>query len=491
MKRQIFAILLYISSLVVCNSQTTNDFDEFRKGILTQFSQERSSIKDDYKSFRNSINADYANFLRNAWSNLTAFAPINKPKENDPIPPVEYDEEYRTDPVVVKPKPIKTPKPDVSPKPISPIEENEQSIDKISINFYGLEIPVRIPKDLNKSTRSDEEDIASTWSQFSDGRYENSLVDLLSIKESKQLSDWAFLQLTEKFASENHSDYNTSSLLTAWILCQSGFQIRLARDDNKVSVLFASNHIIYDKSYYIVDGMKYYPLYDDVSTLKICNVTFKGETPLSLEIKKEQKFGLNMSDVRRLHSAKYSDFIGTSSVNRNLIEFYNSFPTSSIGKNPLTRWAIYANTPFDTETSSNLYTQLKASISGCTKLEAAERLLNWVQTGFEYEYDDKVWGHDRAFFAEESLYYPYCDCEDRSILFSHLVRDLLGLDVALIYYPGHLATAVCFNEDFAGDTMLIDGRKFLVCDPTFIGAPVGRQMPDLEYEKAQAIILQR
>lgn len=34
-----------------------------------------------------------------------------------------------------------------------------------------------------------------------------------------------------------------------------------------------------------------------------------------------------------------------------------------------------------------------------------------------YEYDNKVWGHDRALFAEETLYYPYCDSEDRSIVF--------------------------------------------------------------------------
>ncbi len=87
--------------------------------------------------------------------------------------------------------------------------------------------------------------------------------------------------------------------------------------------------------------------------------------------------------------------------------------------------------------------------------------------------------------------YPYCDCEDRAILFSWLVRDLLGLDVALVYYPGHLAIAVRFNEDVQGDAMIINGQKFIVCDPTYIGAPVGKQMPGLEYEKAQAIILNR
>ena len=76
------------------------------------------------------------------------------------------------------------------------------------------------------------------------------------------------------------------------------------------------------------------------------------------------------------------------------------------------------------------------------KLEAVERLLNLLQTGLTYGYDSEVWGCDRAFFAEETLYYPFCDCEDRAILLSRLVRDLLGLETILVYYPGHLAMAV-------------------------------------------------
>ena len=89
--------------------------------------------------------------------------------------------------------------------------------------------------------------------------------------------------------------------------------------------------------------------------------------------------------------------------------------------------------------------------------EAADILLDFVQSAFVYEYDDKVWGDDRAFFAEESLFYPYCDCEDRSILFSRLVRNLLGLDVILVYYPSHFATAVKFEEPVKGDYILKEG----------------------------------
>ena len=88
---------------------------------------------------------------------------------------------------------------------------------------------------------------------------------------------------------------------------------------------------------------------------------------------------------------------------------------------------MYANTPVEAEVKAQLYPQLEAQLKGLSQKEAVERILNWVQTGFEYEYDNKVWGHDRAFFAEETLFYPYCDCEDRSILLTRLVRDLLHL----------------------------------------------------------------
>ena len=151
---------------------------------------------------------------------------------------------------------------------------------------------------------------------------------------------------------------------------------------------------------------------------------------------------------------------------------------------------MYANTPLSQEAKSSLYPALKSVVTGKSQIDAVNRLLNFVQTAFVYEYDDKVWGYDRAFFADETLFYPYCDCEDRSILFSRLVRDLLGLKVVLIYYPGHLATAVHFSENVTGDYVAINGTRYVICDPTFIGAPVGRTMPDMDNATAKVILLE-
>jgi hypothetical protein len=136
-----------------------------------------------------------------------------------------------------------------------------------------------------------------------------------------------------------------------------------------------------------------------------------------------------------------------------------------------------------------LYPQLRSAIANCSEADAVERLLNWVQTAFVYEYDDKVWGGDRAFFPDETLYYPYCDCEDRAILFTRLVRDLLGLKCILVYYPGHLASGVCFRSQVNGDYINVNGSRFVICDPTYIGASVGNTMPNMDNASARVIVL--
>ena len=93
-------------------------------------------------------------------------------------------------------------------------------------------------------------------------------------------------------------------------------------------------------------------------------------------------------------------------MNNNLIDFFNSYPTSVIDDDIMTKWALYANTPLDENVKKTLYSALRGKINGLGQKQAANKLINWVQTAFVYEYDDKVWGHDRAFFAEETLFPP-------------------------------------------------------------------------------------
>lgn len=159
-----------------------------------------------------------------------------------------------------------------------------------------------------------------------------------------------------------------------------------------------------------------------------------------------------------------------------------------VNDNFMTKWNMYAQTPLDDDVRTQVYPQLETVIKGMSKPMAVGRLLNLLQTGLKYEYDNKVWGRDRAFFAEETLYYPYCDCEDRAILLSRLIKDLLGLQTILVYYPGHLAMAVAFNEYVNGDYISYQGKRFVICDPTYIGAPIGKTMPGMDNSIATVIL---
>ena len=119
---------------------------------------------------------------------------------------------------------------------------------------------------------------------------------------------------------------------------------------------------------------------------------------------------------------------------------------------------------------------MQAAIKGKSEKDAANILIDFVQNSFQYQTDGEQFGYEKPFFMDENFYYPACDCEDRAILFSNLVKDLLGLDAVLLDYPNHIASAVRFNEDISGDYILLDGKKYLICDPTYIGAPIGMCM---------------
>ena len=331
--------------------------------------------------------------------------------------------------------------------------------------------------------------MASAWEILSGKGYDNTIRDCLELRIRHQLNDWAYLRMLDRVAQACVGNGNEATLLLAYLYCQSGYKMRLGMEGDKLRLLYASKHAIYDTVYFDVGGESFYLYGREAERLTVCEASFPKETSLSLWIPQAMNLADRRSEARTLTSERYPDFRMTVSVNRNLIDFMNDYPSSMIEDHFMTRWAMYANTPLEGGLRGELLPQFRNLLQGMGQKEAVERLLNWVQTAFVYEYDDKVWGGDRAFFAEESLYYPYCDCEDRSILFTRLVRDLLGLRCILVYYPGHLASAVEFTENVQGDFIQLGGNRFVVCDPTYIGAPIGRTMSGMDNETATVILL--
>lgn len=477
--------LLFGLSMFTSSAQTDDFYAQYEK-----FSKH---AKAEYEDYRAQCNAEYVKFLERAWKEYKVLPSIPRPKD-EVVPPTimprqdknkkqakEIPIENVVSPILSLPQ----------PKPISPIYENDKVEEKnFSFSYMGTTCEVRLPKDLKiRMSGCESCMIATIWKQLATNAMDNTIRDFLALRLKMQLCDWAYLNLIDTFAKAFCGHGNEAVIMAAFIYSQSGYKMRLGRDWEKLYLLYGSKHGIYEKGYIVIEGINYYPLDDKVERMEISDFSFPQEQSMSLYIENAQKFTIRPSAKRKLASEQYHDVIIDSQVNLNLIQFYNTYPSSEVNGNFMTRWKMYADTPMDESVSQMLYPDIKNKIEGLSDVQAVNQILNWVQTAFQYEYDDKVWGHDRAFFAEETLYYPYCDCEDRAILFTRLVRDLLGLKCILVYYPGHLASAVCLKQQVNGDYISLDGDVYTICDPTYIGAPVGITMPEMDNRSAKVIKL--
>ena len=380
------------------------------------------------------------------------------------------------------------------PKPVNPIVENKVSMATSDFDFYGTPMKVRWGNaEKFKLNGTSKKDISDAFLELTDKGYTNLVHDCLELRKEYKLCDWAYYKMLQNIAEKAcGKGTNEAIFLQGVLLNQSGYQIRFALEDNsKLHIMSRMDGFPYDRGYLTADGKLFF-LMDGckAKNLTVCDAAYPGEQMMSLGVAEQPDLKKDLSDKRTVIS-RFVNVSADMQMNKNLMDFYTDYPTSYDGKDMMTRWAYYANTPVSPEIKDKVYPQLKQQIGNAPKLMAANMLLNWVQMGLTYAYDEKVWGHDRAFFAEESLFYPFCDCEDRSILFSHLIRDLLDLDVVLVYYPGHLYTAVCFNEDVTGDYIMVNGRKFTVADPTYYNANVGKTMSKMDNSKAKVILLKR
>jgi len=354
-----------------------------------------------------------------------------------------------------------------------------------SFLFYNTGCSVNLDNTLRFSLHDiSENSIAQAWKTLSGNQYDAFISDCLRLRDELNLSDWGYMQLlktiSEKFLGH---DTNEATLWQMFILTQSGYKVRIGRTNDRLVLLIPFQETIYDYVYLNIDGMKYYMITKDLNgqSIYMCNQQFPKEQYFSWQTALP-KLEVKLNAPKTFSSARDPEIQAPVQTNQNLLDYFNDYPLSS-------EFDLYAFTGLSETVKQALYPVLQRAIAGKSKTEAADILLHFLQTTFAYKTDAEQFGHERPFFPDESFSFPYNNCKDRATLYSILVRELLGLDVVLLLYPGHLATAVYFPEDVDGDYLTIDGKKFIICDPTYIGASIGRAMPECKKEQATVIKL--
>lgn len=471
-------LLLFFGLLMLVLPMKAQDYQDYKNKQKQKMERYKDSVKQDYDDYRRRANEEYAQFMRERWEEFKAIKGDPTPVLPEPPKPFEFGKDT---PIPELPNPISyKPIPTPAPSPVQPSKRPDipqpspmPSAPKYEFTCYGTPCVVSLDKSLRfKLKEISENAVADAWQHLSSEKSDALLEDCLDLRDELALGDWAYYCLLRDF-SETFLGKNTNEavLLQVYLLAQSGYKVRIGHKNGHLVTLLPFDGIVYEQSCIRFQNEKYYIVgNNEAGTTYMFNRKFTdNERVMSLRMACPPKFAFNSTKSRTFTSKRYPELTVTLSTNKNLMDFYDDYPSCV--------WTNYSWVGLSDEVKAKLYPVLRKGIEGKSQIEAANRIINFVQTAFEYKTDQDQFGYERPLFGDETFYYPYSDCEDRSILFSTLIHELLGLDVVLLLYPGHLATAVHYTEKLNGSYFELDGRTYYISDPTYIGANVGMCMP--------------
>ena len=516
-----------------------DDFDSFIKTEVQSFDK-----------FIDDANKQFISFLRNPWKEFEAKKPVEKRTKPEPVKPVVYDEKKDpvappveldiedilgqstgeskqrpqgkindgekvgfekpqpkpatptakptaptakpTTPTAKPTTPAAKPTPPTTPPAVVPVPTAKpsaptsalykESSEKQMINYCGQRIYV--DKSLNgvcSIGNMREKAVADAYEAMCKADYKPLLADCRQLKKDLKLNDWGVFLFVRDVSNALCADANASVVMQQFLLNELGYKSKMARraDRDQMLLFVATDCKMYGRPYFTKDGLNYYNLTsDETCQFYMCQEDSpKAKSSIDMQITNAPL--LNSGMVNSVHKNGAGTVAVSVDVPKSLMLFYKSMPQCD--------YSVYVNAKVNPAVADRLLSSLAPIVEGKSETEAANLLINFVQTGFKYATDQEQFGYEKPFFVEELFYYPYCDCEDRAVLYSYLVRNLLKLDVVLLDYPNHIATAVCFNENVSGDFVTVEGKKYIVCDPTYIGASIGKAMPQFKRVAAKVL----
>ena len=384
-------------------------------------------------------------------------------------------------------------KPQPEPQPETPDirkeEEEDNSDEELSIDFFGDGLRMKCSDELTpRLERTSEDGFAALWKEWSSEA--DDVVDCMAVyAREHHLNGWGHYQLAKRVSEAAYpaDRPNERIAMQCFLLSQLKFHAQIALCGERFVLLLPFKEAVYNVPYLVVGNRRHYiysyghnpsegfRTYDRQFEYADRNLSLHLDGRMQVGLKQEMAFGR----MSRLLGAELKARINVGEVAMML-------------HCPMMKGEVYYAQGVDADLAQSLLPALRRAIAGKSEVEAVQYLLNFVQNGFDYATDEELFGRQKQLFIEESFYYGKNNCKDRVGVFSWLVRELLGLKMVSISYEGnaaskgvgHITCGVRFSSDVAGDAFLYGGDRYVMCDPTYINARIGMTMPAFRQSKA-------
>ncbi|MEI6435026.1 MAG: hypothetical protein WCP32_09295 [Bacteroidota bacterium] len=493
--KSIFILVLSLFYLSMLQGQTYEEFLKQRQADFQKFKERQEStiaqLRKEYADYVSKHDREYSAYLKEEWEKFQVFAgkkPPEKPKPKTlPTYTPQPDAPIIRIPVIQPQNVIQQTAGNIIRFPlIQKPESSDQKMDPFSFTFCGEKVYFDIDPDLQniKADLKGKQAIINYWDKAGETNYNMLVNQLMAARAKFNVNDYGYFMLVQKAAEAVYPlpEQTQNQLLFTWfIMVRSGFDIRMAYNNQEIAILVPSYNMVYGKRYLSIGNINFFIFSpfegDNIMTYE--KTYSPANTPLDFNITTAMNF--SSKPMKKTIPLKFRDksFSFEVSYDPGVIEFFKNYPQVDP--------EVYFNAAVSVNTKQSIAESFMPILNGMSETDAVNLLLSFVQHGFAYKTDQDQFGYEKFFFAEELFYYPAADCEDRSVLFSYLVRHLLALKMVGLETPDHLFTAVHFNDDAFGDYLTYKGETFIVADPTYINAPVGKTMPVVNLQDAKII----
>lgn len=469
MRKRFLVVLAIVLSPVILVAQ---ELDEFKK----YYSE---SVK-EFKDARAKANAEFVDFLSKAWEEFTISREKIDPIGLLPDKPTYYNKAEHDNSLKHGIPSGYFALPATKPATIPAIAAYPYNVDYIRVDFFGIPEQIPFSSDMRISkVKAQESSVSEGWKKLSNSDFESTTDVLTSLKKELSLSDWAIYTTIRKITDAVYVEENVNEkvLTQMFLLSQMGYRARVGSSGEELILLLPFDSPVYQVSYISDDGWDYYiysysrlnpnnPLYTFGEDFSM------AEQPISLVMRHGLSVGYDFYQLKQMKL--WEPIVGDevlAPINIPHVQFTLDYPQSDL--------MTYHKSAVDSELQKAIFKTLRYKIikDQMNPEQAVSFIMNLIQHGFEYKTDYEMFGRAKPLFIEESFFYGSNNCKDRVLIFSWIVRDLLGLDVVMFTYPGHVACGVNLGDNVSGNYFEFEGAKYMMCDPTYIGAPIGATMP--------------
>ncbi|MEI6679548.1 MAG: hypothetical protein WCL21_13120 [Mariniphaga sp.] len=436
----------------------------------------------DFYNYARIRDDDYAEYLKETWHDYSIYSPLSaEPQKNIGKQPVfNYSGLEISLPVNLPFSSViginDNGKNHIKSIPrIRKPESGDANSEKRVFQFYGQQINLNFDRliILSPAVTVSEDSVSVFWQSFSRSNSNHMVDQLMDYRDLLGLNDWGYFQLVKATSNKLFPDNLWCADQLTWaLMVRSGFDVRLAFNQNSTTVLFPSENNIFEKQFIMI-GQKRFYLDRKMNTqlLVTCQKPFPDtDRMIDLYFYKSLNFNgkLNINRVSVLWKNKEYEF--KLRVNPESIRFYNEYPSTDP--------SVYFGAPVSSIFKDDLFAQLYPFLSKLNKIQATLFLQQFIQQKIVYSAirtEDKL---KFSRFPEAILAERTGDSNSKTVLFSSLVRTLLRLQVVGVRFPGYFSAAVSFDEPFDGEAYNWKQRKYTITDPTYLNAPIGVIMPE-------------